>query len=73
LARALYNRPKVLLLDEPTNQLDEVSKKKLLQSLKNRQSQGLTIILVTHDLIALGYCNKHVELRNGTIENITPL
>lgn len=73
LARALYNRPKVLLLDEPTNQLDEVSKKKLLQSLKNRQSKGLTIILVTHDLIALGYCNKHVELRNGTVEKITLL
>jgi ABC-type bacteriocin/lantibiotic exporter with double-glycine peptidase domain len=73
LARALYNKPQLLLLDEPTNQLDEVNKKNLLQSLKNSQSKGLTIILVTHDLIALNYCSKHIELRNGTIENTTPL
>ncbi len=72
LARALYHQPKVLLLDEPTNQLDEFNKKKLLQSLKNCQSNGLTILLATHDLIALGYCNKHVALRNGSVESTTP-
>jgi ABC-type bacteriocin/lantibiotic exporter with double-glycine peptidase domain len=73
LARALYNKPRVLLLDEPTNQLDGASKINLLQSLKNLQAKGLTIVLISHDLVTLTYSNKHVEIKNGTVEKITLL
>lgn len=51
LAAALLHKPKVLFLDEPTIGLDVVAKGNVRNFLKDiRQSQGVTIILTTHDL-----------------------
>ena len=49
IARALANQPSLLLADEPTGNLDSRSQYEVLQLLDDlRQSQGLTLVIVTH-------------------------
>jgi zinc transport system ATP-binding protein len=50
IAKALLMRPKILFLDEPTSALDAQFTIKLFQQLKKHQAQGLTIVMITHDL-----------------------
>ena len=49
-ARALANQPKVLLLDEPTSALDEAAKFDVEAVIRKVSEQGVTTVLVTHDL-----------------------
>lgn len=50
LGKILLLQPKILLLDEPTKGIDAFSKQTLLTILKELKRQGLTIIIVTHDV-----------------------
>jgi zinc transport system ATP-binding protein len=50
IAKALLMQPKILFLDEPTSALDTQFTLKLFQQLKKHQAQGLTIVMITHDL-----------------------
>ena len=50
LGRALIRNPDILILDEPTTGLDYVSREKIFDILKNLNSNGMTIILSTHDI-----------------------
>lgn len=50
LAKILLLKPKILLLDEPTKGIDAFSKEVLTKIIKELQNEGLTIILVTHDI-----------------------
>lgn len=50
LGKVLLLQPKILFLDEPTKGIDAFSKQNLLRMIKELQSQGLTIIIVTHDI-----------------------
>ncbi|MFE3574339.1 ABC transporter ATP-binding protein [Lysinibacillus sp. NPDC059133] len=50
LAKLLLIEPKILLLDEPTKGLDAHAKEELADILKDLQTKGMTIILVTHDI-----------------------
>ena len=50
IARALMHSPDVLFLDEPTNNLDPQSRLFLWERIKLMNSQGLTILLTTHDM-----------------------
>ncbi|MFS0653888.1 ABC transporter ATP-binding protein [Bacillus sp. 179-C3.3 HS] len=52
----------VLLLDEPTFGQDEKTAKELIRCLKERQRQGTTIIMVTHDMDLVDECADHVLL-----------
>ena len=49
VARALANGPKVLLADEPTGNLDSVSGHEVIQTFQRSNTEGRTIIPVTHD------------------------
>lgn len=49
LARALHNKPKVLLLDEPTSALDEQATARVEDIVRRQMSEGVAILLVTHD------------------------
>ncbi|MFW5838659.1 MAG: metal ABC transporter ATP-binding protein [Bacillota bacterium] len=64
LARALINDPDVLILDEPTSALDRVIEQSFLETLKRlNQTRNTTIVIITHDLAALGdYINKILYL-----------
>lgn len=50
LAKVLLTKPKLLLLDEPTKGVDQIKKKQLGKLLHELQSEGMTIILVSHDV-----------------------
>ena len=50
LAKVLLCRPKVLLLDEPTKGMDAIAKKALAIFLQELQEEGVTIVLVSHDV-----------------------
>lgn len=50
LACMLLGKPQVLFIDEPTKGMDPVSKKHLAQILKQLHDEGLTIVMVTHDI-----------------------
>ena len=68
IAKALVNEPKLLILDEPTSGIDAHSKKILFRLLKNLNQQGITILMVTHDIKETEqYVNRFLELKDQTI------
>ncbi|MBR3323543.1 metal ABC transporter ATP-binding protein [Candidatus Saccharibacteria bacterium] len=72
LARALSATSKLLILDEPSNNLDHQSKKDFYQTLKQLNKDGLTIIMITHDLDAEDLIgNKVIALDSGHVQLAT--
>ncbi len=67
VARGLANHPRILLADEPTGELDSLNSRKILELLfELRRSEGLTVVLVTHDEAVAGVCSRRVTMRDGT-------
>ena len=66
LARALYNKPKVLILDEATNSLDNFTAHKIIKNI-NQIDYKLTLIIVSHQLDLLRYCDTVYKIDNGKI------
>lgn len=77
IARALVNRPEILLLDEPFGALDAMTRAHLQQELQRIwQQEGITMILVTHDVEEAVYLGDRVvvmEPRPGRIRRIVPV
>jgi lipoprotein-releasing system ATP-binding protein len=69
IARALMNRPQVLLADEPTGNLDAETGEKIVKLLGdlNRQD-GLTIIMVTHNMELVSVTDRVVRLVAGRVD-----
>jgi putative ABC transport system ATP-binding protein len=67
IARALVNNPALILADEPTGNLDTQTSKGIMLLLKRLNSQGITIVLVTHEDDIAGYTNRTIHLRDGKI------
>jgi len=68
LARVLYKDPEILILDEFTSALDQDTEKSILQNIKKYQSEkNRTVIIISHKLGPLKYCNKIVLLKEGKI------
>ncbi len=67
IARALVNGPEVLLADEPTGALDSRTGIEIMALLQALNRQGLTIILVTHDLKVASYASRQVSFLDGHI------
>lgn len=71
IARALANHPLLLLADEPTGNLDSKTGGAVLDLLHSLlQAQGLTLIMVTHDLEIAARANRTIHLRDGSIQHI---
>lgn len=68
LARAFYDDPKILLLDEPGDSLDEISTKKIIQSLLAFKKNMSTIILTTHHPLFLSIVDKIIFLEDGVVK-----
>jgi lipoprotein-releasing system ATP-binding protein len=69
IARALIGRPRVLFADEPTGNLDQESGAEIVRLLRDlNQRDGLTIIMVTHNLEIVAATDRVVRLALGRIE-----
>ncbi len=70
IARALINEPGVLLADEPTGNLDAATGQQIVQLLRDlNRSEGLTIIMVTHNLDLVAETDRMVKLVDGRVES----
>jgi ABC-type lipoprotein export system ATPase subunit len=70
IARALVNRPPLILADEPTGNLDSKTSVEILEMFRElNQSEGITIVLVTHDADVAKFARRVVHIRDGIIES----
>ncbi|MFF4248051.1 ABC transporter ATP-binding protein [Streptomyces sp. NPDC001822] len=68
IARALANRPALLIADEPTGQLDAETGLAVMQLLRAVvRSEGVTVLVATHDPQLLGFADRVLELSDGHI------
>lgn len=67
IARSLANHPSILLADEPTGNLDSSTGTEVMGLLRELNSGGLTLVIVTHDMNVAGYADRIVRLRDGKI------
>lgn len=67
IARALMNGGDIILADEPTGALDSQSGKDVMAILRNLNSQGHTIIMVTHDPSIAAQAERVIEIKDGRI------
>lgn len=67
IARALVNRPAILLADEPTGNLDSRTSVEIMEVLQALNNQGLTVVLVTHEVDISRYAKREVVFRDGKI------
>jgi putative ABC transport system ATP-binding protein len=67
IARALVNHPSLLLADEPTGNLDSQTSIEIMGVFQKLNDQGITIIMVTHELDIARYTKRTVILRDGKI------
>jgi macrolide transport system ATP-binding/permease protein len=71
IARALMNGGAIILADEPTGALDSHNGEEVMRLLKDLNSQGHTILLITHDRDVAQTANRIVEFRDGYIVSDT--
>lgn len=68
IARALVNNPSIILADEPTGNLDSKSGEEIMDFLTRLNSQeGITVVLVTHDLQIASRAQRIFHLHDGRI------
>ena len=67
IASSLVLNPKILVLDEPTSMLDAENRMKVIEVLNKIHSMGTTIIIVTHHINEIEYCNEVVFMDNGAV------
>jgi putative ABC transport system ATP-binding protein len=67
IARALVTNPAILLADEPTGNLDTRTSISIMTLLQRLNADGMTILLVTHELDIAGFAERVIELRDGRI------
>ncbi|MFQ6327885.1 ABC transporter ATP-binding protein [Nocardia sp. CWNU-33] len=67
VARALIMDPPLILADEPTGNLDSKTGASILKLLGNIAGNGNSVVMVTHDMGAIEYCDRVITLRDGRI------
>jgi ABC-type lipoprotein export system ATPase subunit len=68
LCRALMNKPKILLADEPTGSLDEATSGLVFDLLLELvATEGVTLVMATHDLGLAERCDRLLEMHDGRV------
>lgn len=67
IARALINDPSLILADEPTGNLDTVSAEGIVDLFKKLNEEGITVILVTHEMEIAARTRRTIRLRDGAV------
>ena len=73
IARALVNDPKLLLADEPTGNLDSRTSIEIMGIFQTLNDQGMTVLMVTHELDISRYCKRVVVMRDGRVVSDSPV
>jgi putative ABC transport system ATP-binding protein len=73
IARGLVNQPQVLLADEPTGNLDSRTSVEVMGVFQKLNDQGITIVMVTHELDVARYCKRNLILRDGVVVRDAPV
>jgi putative ABC transport system ATP-binding protein len=71
IARSLVNDPHLILGDEPTGNLDSKTSIEIMQTLRDLNRAGKTIIMVTHENDIAEWARRVVRLRDGRVESDT--
>jgi putative ABC transport system ATP-binding protein len=69
IARALVNSPSIILADEPTGNLDSKTSVEIMNIFSKIQSDGNTVILVTHEEDIAKFAHRIIRLKDGLIES----
>lgn len=64
---ALLHDPKVLILDEPTVGIDPILRKKIWKEFRSLQNRGKTLLISTHVMDEVTYCDHAILIREGKI------
>ena len=67
IARALINNPPIIVADEPTGNLDSVARAEIVSILRKLNDEGITIIMVTHELEIANEMPRVIRLSDGKI------
>src|SRR5690242_7995953 len=67
IARALVNQPALLLADEPTGNLDSQTSIEIMGVFQKLNDQGITIVMVTHELDIASYTRRNIIMRDGRV------
>ena len=67
IARALVNNPDVILADEPTGNLDSVSTDQIISVFRNLNQEGITVVLVTHEMDIAAQTRRIIRLYDGKV------
>ncbi len=69
IARALINQPPIILADEPTGNLDSATSEEIMKLFQALNSEGITMIMVTHNPDNIRYARRCISLRDGKLVN----
>ncbi|NND90293.1 MAG: ABC transporter ATP-binding protein [Granulosicoccus sp.] len=73
IARAIVTEPSVVLADEPTGNLDSARSREIMELLTRlNEEEGMTVIMVTHELAMAAYAHRVIEFMDGQVSTDTP-
>lgn len=67
ISRALVTNPEYIFADEPTGSLDSKTSKEIVKMLFDLNSNGITIVIVTHNIEIANQCQHIIEIKDGNI------
>lgn len=67
IARTLIRSPALVLCDEPTGNLDTVNSDAILTTLEQLNSEGMTVIVITHDPNVASRASRNLQIRDGQV------
>ena len=68
IARAIVGSPSIIFADEPTGNLDVKNVSRILELLASLIKEGITVVLVTHDLAVADHAHRVISMRAGLVQ-----